>query len=171
MTPNEMLTTEPHMSAEDRNLRDSYVGEYLRDSDWQAAALRLGYTEGTALEFAKQMSDCPYVRRKISDATAPSWIRPPTEEDKDPYAHDPANIEKQVISTLMREMHAKGAGSSQTGRITAAKELARIYKLGETEDTTQIVKSVMIVPAIGSVDEWEKAAKDQQAQLKEDVKK
>ncbi len=172
MNANELLTTEPHMAEDERQLRDRYIHEYLRDSDWSAAALRMGYTQETCLEFAKQMSDCPYVRRKISEATAPSWIRATPESDAaNPYTQDPEHIQQQVISTLMREMHAKGGGSSQVGRIAAAKELARIYKMGEIEDKSKVIQSVMIVPAMGNVDDWEKQAKAQQAKLKEDVKK
>lgn len=172
MNANELLTTEPHMSPEEKALRDAFVLQYLRDSDWQNAALRMGYTQETCLEFARQMSDCPYVRRAIADATAPDWLKPDPEADKlNKFSEDPEVLQRQVIATLQREMHARGAGSSQQGRIAAAKELARIYKMGETEDTTKVVQSVMVVPQIGSVDDWEKAAKDQQAKLKEEVKK
>lgn len=172
MDANELLTCEPHLTTEDKALRDRYVSEYLKDYNNLNAAVRMNYTEENAVEFAKLMAQDPYVQRQITEANQSrcTWIGAPTETASD-YGHDDDADKRRIVNRLFEEAYAHGAGSSQTGRVSALKELARIYRLGEREEQAdQVVTNVMIVPGIASVDEWEQMAKDSQAKLKEQVK-
>lgn len=77
-----------------------------------------------------------------------------------------------ILMGLKREANdfKSGTGSS---RVTAWTQLAKVYSmLVEKVEVTELLSGgVMLVPALPTPDAWEKAAAQQQQDLKEDVRK
>lgn len=172
MTLDDILSSDPHMTKEEKSLRDRFVDEYLKDYSQLNAALRMNYDQEEAVEFAKQIYTDPYVQRSIAEAQTKrcNWLNP-SKDNLPQYGVDPEHDKQRIVNRLFEESYAKGAGTSQQGRVSALKELARIYGLGEAEkETATITTNVMVVPAVPSVDDWGKMAQESQEQLKKQVK-
>ncbi len=57
----------PELTPVEKQLRDQFVTEYLRDSDRVQAAIRCGFGRGYAEQYAEQFWYEPYVQRAIAD--------------------------------------------------------------------------------------------------------
>ncbi|ANO57530.1 hypothetical protein [Vibrio phage vB_VhaS-tm] len=175
---NDFLTGEVSYTQADKELRDRFINEYLRDYNSYAACVRIGFMDEMALETAKQFMEEPYVRRGIADAEAQRAKHLQSEQDDDLSTlpegfipHDMETDKQRIVSGLFREAFYKGPGASHASRVSALGKLADIYKLTKEEQTDdKVASNVMVVPAIGSVDAWEEQASKQQAELKQTVK-
>lgn len=175
---NDMLKGEVSYSQEDKEFRNRFVQEYLRDYSSYAACVRMGLMDDVALEQAKEFMGCPYVLKLLADAEAARAEHLRTEDSRnlhilpDDFApHDMDTDRQRIVSALFREAFYKGPGSSHSSRVAALGKLSDIYKLTKEESKQGgISTNVMVVPAMGSVDGWEAAAADQQSELKRTVK-
>lgn len=175
---NNFLTGEVSYTHADKQLRDRFISEYLRDYNSYAACVRLGFMDEMALQMAKEIMEEPYVRRGIADAEAQRAKHLQTERNDDLSTlpegfvpHDMETDKQRIVSGLFREAFYKGPGASHASRVSALGKLADIYKLTKEETTEdKVVSNVMVVPAIGSVSAWEEQASVQQAELKRTVK-
>ena len=175
--PNRFVTGEVSYSQSDKELRDKFIAEYLRDYNSYAACVRLGYVDEIALEQAQIMMEEPYVKRGIADAEAARAVHLST-RDKDDLSnlpdgfkpHDEETDKQRIVSGLFREAFFKGPGSAHSSRVAALTALAKIYKLDKEEKTnSEVSNRVMVVPAVGTVEQWEQAASAQQTELKKRV--
>lgn len=158
------LVMQSALSPVEKDLRDKFVTQYLVDYDAWAATIRCGFLRSVAVEYAGQLMQDPYVQRELA--------RKQLEESADPKAT--AKLKKrQTEAALLREAHYKGVGSSHAARVSALAKLCNIYDMdGATKITANVVHrgGVMLVPAIASVDEWEKAAASSQDKLIQDAR-
>lgn len=175
--PNSFINSEVSYSKSDKELRDKFIAEYLRDYNSYAACVRIGYMDEVALETAKHFMEEPYVKCGIADAEASRAKHLRSTEDKDLsqlptnfVPHDEETDKQRIVSGLFREAFYKGPGATHNSRVSALSTLAKIYKLDKQEEKdTGIKTNVMVVPAVGTVDDWEKMAANQQAELKKQV--
>jgi len=140
------------MPASEKTLRDNFVTEYLKDHDAWAAAVRVGYLHNVAHEYASFLMQEPYVQREIYRRQAELASNPKESEKHERH---------MIKQWLIEQARYKGPGSSHSARVSALAKLCNILDM----DGTAKVKSevthkggVMLVPAIASVDEWEKQA-------------
>lgn len=150
----------PELTFREKALRDKFVAQYLEDYNPIAAAMRVGYPKGYAKEIAARFMEEPYVVRKIQEV------------EKTPAEEDPEIVKKRIHASLMREAHYHGAGSSQAARVAALSKLAQMHGMDaprRTEitgaDGAPLGEGVFAIPGIISVEDWEKLAEAQQAEL------
>ncbi len=147
------------LSSKEKELRDKFVDEYLLDFDQTAAAIRVGFSASFAQTYAEKFMTEPYVRQRIAAMQTAM-----AEDDKLEVELD----RRRIRAALMREAHYRGPGSSHAARVSALAKLASIRDM----DAPTKIKSdltmrggVMMVPAIASLEEWEKAAQASQGDL------
>jgi len=56
----------PELTPREKDLRDRFVTEYLKDSDYVKAAIRVGFGPSFAAEYATKFSAEPYVQQEIA---------------------------------------------------------------------------------------------------------
>lgn len=101
------------LTKQERTLRQRFVEEYLADYDAIAAAIRLGYQEAFAQQYAKQFLSEPYTLRLIKEKEAEFGIL--TEEDQH---------RRKIVAGLYREAYNRfNTGSA---RVAALTQLAKI---------------------------------------------
>lgn len=109
---------ELYMSNREKDLCDRFVTEYLQDYDWYDAAVRVGYPEGYAKDYAMRFKENPYVQRRIAQA-------------KIAAPHDVEGVEteqrRKIINLLMKEANYHGPGSTHGGRVAALAKLTSIF--------------------------------------------
>jgi len=176
--PNSFINGEASYTKSDKELRDKFIVEYLRDYNSYAACVRIGYVDEVALETAKQFMEEPYVRRGITNAedARAKHLQASQEEDlvnlpPGFVPHNEDTDKQRIVSGLFREAFYKGPGATHNSRVSALTALAKIYKLDKEEkrDDDKLIPNVMVVPAVGSAEDWEKMAAGQQADLKKQV--
>lgn len=101
------------LTKQEKALRQRFVAEYLADYDAFAAAIRLGYQEAFAQQYAKQFLTEPYTLKLIKEKEAEFGIL--TEEDQH---------RKKIVSGLYREAHSRF--NSGSARVAALTQLAKI---------------------------------------------
>ena len=101
------------LTKQEKALRQRFVAEYLADYDAFAAAIRLGYQEAFAQQYAKQFLTEPYTLKLIKEKEAKFGIL--TEEDQH---------RKKIVSGLYREAHSRF--NSGSARVAALTQLAKI---------------------------------------------
>lgn len=101
------------LTKQERALRQRFVEEYLADYDAFAAAIRLGYQEAFAQQYAKQFLTEPYTLKLIKEKEAEFGIL--TEEDQH---------RKKIVAGLYREAHSRF--NSGAARVAALTQLAKI---------------------------------------------
>ena len=80
---------------------------------------------------------------------------------------------ERILLGLLQEANYHGVGSSHSARVAAWAKLAKIMGMElepKDEDAKKIAGGVMLVPFVGGIEQWESAARGQQAQLKADVR-
>ena len=118
------------LTKQEKALRQRFVAEYLADYDSVGAAIRLGYQEAFAQQYAKQFLAEPYTLKLIKEREAEFGIL--TEEDQH---------RKKIVAGLYREAHSRV--NSGSARVAALTQLAKVIgieapvksevKLTETE--------------------------------------
>jgi hypothetical protein len=101
------------LTKQEKALRQRFVAEYLADYDAFAAAIRLGYQEAFAQQYAKQFLTEPYTLKLIREGEAEFGIL--TEEDQH---------RKKIVAGLYREAHSRF--NSGSARVAALTQLAKI---------------------------------------------
>lgn len=101
------------LTKQERTLRQRFVEEYLADYDPVAAAIRLGYQEAFAQQYAKQFLSEPYTLRLIKEKEAEFGIL--TEEDQH---------RRRIVAGLYREAYSRF--NSGSARVAALTQLAKI---------------------------------------------
>lgn len=101
------------LTKQEKALRQRFVAEYLADYDSVGAAIRLGYQEAFAQQYAKQFLAEPYTLKLIKEKEAEFGIL--TEEDQH---------RKKIVAGLYREAHSRF--NSGSARVAALTQLAKI---------------------------------------------
>lgn len=101
------------LTKQEKALRQRFVAEYLEDYDAIGAAIRLGYQEAFAQQYAKQFLTEPYTLKLIKEKEAEFGIL--TEEDQH---------RKKIVAGLYREAHSRF--NSGAARVAALTQLAKI---------------------------------------------
>ena len=124
------------LTKQERALRQRFVEEYLTDYDAFAAAIRLGYQEAFAQQYAKQFLTEPYTLKLIKEKEAEFGIL--TEEDQH---------RKKIVAGLYREAHSRF--NSGSARVAALTQLAKIIGIEAPVKTEQQVKLTTDSPELG----------------------
>lgn len=101
------------LTKQEQKIRQLFVDEYLVDYDDVGAAIRLGYQEAFAQQYAKQFLSEPYTLKLIKEKEAEFGVL--TEEDQH---------RKKIVSGLYREAYSRA--NSGSARVAALAQLARI---------------------------------------------
>lgn len=158
---------EGDLSLEERQLRDAVVKEYLFDKSWTKACKRLGMNSAMAQDYAVRFAQDSYVQHKLKQ-----------EEERialTPAANKPNELaleRERVIQALKDEAYYHGPGSSHGARVSALKQLCAVYGMEAPRQTKLDVgvhSGVMLVPAVGTNEEWEAAARAAQEALQQET--
>lgn len=172
-----LMTGSNYMDPSEKRELDAFIAEYMKDYDSYRATLRLNYDPEVALERAKQFWDHPYVQQCITEIQENRSALWKQNEQRDlsripeDFVPSDEDLDKQrIVSALFREAFYRGPGSTHSARVAALSKLSAIYKLEHEKPPEADGRSVMVVPATGNLDEWEKGAAKQQEKLKQEVK-
>lgn len=124
------------LTKQERALRQRFVEQYLVDYDAYSAAIRLGYQEAFAQQYAKQFMSEPYTLNRIAEREAEMGIL--TEEDQH---------RKKIVAGLYREAHSRF--NSGSARVAALTQLAKIIGIEAPVKTEQQVKLTTDSPQLG----------------------
>lgn len=150
------------LNEREQALRDTFVAEYLVDYSAIRAAMRCGFPEEFAREWAPRLMSESYVQLKLKElALTPG----------DPKAEEDFN-KQRIKQQLLREAHYYGPGSSHAARVSALKALTELYGMEAPKKTEALVKhqgGVMRAPGIAQLDSWESSAGESQDALVRDA--
>lgn len=149
------------LSDEDRELRDLFVKEFLKDHDYKNAAIRVGFLPAFADQYAAQFASDPYVKKQIDF----EMTRELSDEEKAEYDR---MMKRRIDAQLMRQAMYKGPGASHGARVSALSKLASIYGMDaptKVEQTVQHKGGVMVIPTAASLTDWEAEATVSQQKL------
>ena len=124
------------LTKQEKALRQRFVAEYLADYDAIGAAIRLGYQEAFAQQYAKQFLTEPYTLKLVKEKEAEFGIL--TEEDQH---------RKKIVAGLYREAHSRF--NSGSARVAALTQLAKIIGIEAPVKTEQQVKLTTDSPELG----------------------
>lgn len=155
----------PILNYRERALRDLFVNEYLVDYDQHAAAVRCGYAEPYAREYAGKLMNEPYVRQKIKEMEVL-----PTEDD------NPEKMKNYVVVGLRREANYRGTGASPSARVAALAKISSIYGLDAPSKSKheltgadgQALAGMIVIPGLMNAEQWAIEAERQQTELVKD---
>lgn len=148
----------PELSDSEKEVRRSFVHEYLKDYDALNACLRLGYHGAFARTFARRFMEEGYVRSYIIEVERSNK----TEKER----ADSRISDMELILSTLRDVMIHG---SPAARVRAASEMANAYNLAESmKQNSAAASGVMVVPGISSISEWEQAAIASQSSLMSD---
>lgn len=145
-------------------LHDLFISEYLIDFNATDAAQRCGFAREFAIEYGQRLMASSYVMRRIKELQLM----------KVDEAVDSEFNKTRIKSALIREAHYHGPGSSQSARVAALTQLAKLYGMEapkKSESTVTHRGGVMAVPCIAKLDEWEAVAEKSQKELISDARK
>jgi len=153
------LLMQQTLSPHEKELRDTFVKEYLKDYNVYDAAIRVGYIKEIAAQYGAQLIQDTYVQREIARLQV---IRPTNQKEQD-------LIDIHMVrQRLWMEGCRTGPGTSHAARVMALSQLKNLLGADGTKKVQKTVThrgGVMMVPAIANVDEWEKAASKSQDKL------
>ncbi len=124
------------LTKQEKALRQRFVAEYLADYDSVGAAIRLGYQEAFAQQYAKQFLTEPYTLKLIREKEAEFGIL--TEDDQH---------RKKIVAGLYREAHSRF--NSGSARVAALTQLAKIIGIEAPVKTQQEVRVTTDSPELG----------------------
>lgn len=119
MIPRELAADE--LSDFEKQLREKFVTEYMRDFNEVNACVRMGYHISYAVEFGQRYMSEPYVLNLIADRKAKSDEAPDSEKERD----------RVLIMQTLRRACQTGQTATQ---VQAAKILANLHGLDAIED-------------------------------------
>lgn len=138
---------------------DRFVEQYMIDRDPVAAAIRAGVAAINVKARVKSWMNDPTIRLKIQAATDASDIE--------------TMVSPQRIMAGFMEV-AFDVSAPSAARNAALRELAvlrKMYPKKDDDSGKKYSRNVMFVPATPALADWEKASMEQQAKLREDVRK
>lgn len=173
--------TEENLTPAMKHRRDVFIREYIRDFNGAQAWLRMKaevdpedahkhYSPAQAAEHAYQLKNEPYVAKRIAELVD---------------SLEAANMisQQRVLAMLIRDAELQGIGAKHAARVSAQKVLVDVLGMSSQAKAAAARTEgaggaggprggVMVVPAVaGTADEWEAAAAEAQAKLKEEVRK
>lgn len=158
---------EANLSADEIAIRDSVVKEYMFDYSWINACKRIGMNAAMAFDYAARFEQDGYCQKRIKELQAEKAKSGTSTRKQE------EEIERQrIIEGLKFESTYRGPGSSQSARVAAYKQLCSIYGFEAPKQQkveVGVSSGVMLVPMVGSMDDWEKAANASQTKLQEDT--
>ncbi|MCP5006381.1 MAG: hypothetical protein GY941_20950 [Planctomycetes bacterium] len=163
--PHQNLITEEfraeELDAAEREVRDAFIAEFMRDYDPVDACIRIGFLPTLANEFAAQFMSEGYVLRAVLRAQAA-----PINEDQKEV------MRAQVVHALWKEANSAGRASE---RIASLGHLSKILSLDPStqpkgSNAALPAGGVMVVPAMTDPDTWSAMARESQRKLKETVR-
>lgn len=155
--PNEAPVA-PELKPREKALRDLFVSEYLVDYDQVAAAMRCGFNKQFAVEYSSRFMEEAYVQLRINE------VRFMKTDDKLTEDYN----KQRILTSLMKEAHNHGPGSTHAGRVAALGKLAVMYGMEQAKKADLTVThrgGVMAVPGIAKLDDWEQMASASQDEL------
>jgi hypothetical protein len=153
------LVMQQELTPVEKQLRDNFVTEYLKDYDAWKAAVRIGYLRTVAHEYASFLMQEPYVQREIARRQAE---HAPNQKENEKHERH------MVKQWLIEQARYQGPGSSHSARVSALAKLCNILDMdGTTKVKADVMHKggVMMVPAIASLEDWEKQAAKSQDEL------
>lgn len=144
------------LTAIEKQWRDRFVAEYIKDFNATQAMIRCGHTNpNTARTQGSLMLREPYVARKVDDFVRKVEV-------------DAVVTRQQVMSALWKE--ANNGANFEGVRVTALSKIATMLGMDKApkpadEEKGTVAKGVMLVPIINVAD-WQAAAMQTQADLK-----
>ena len=154
---------EAELTEKEFALRVEFVRFYVRSRDPRKACLSLGFMEAYASDWAIQFMNEGVVQRLIQAEDA----REDTPE---------ASVARKRMYRAMMEDAAmdRGPGSSHGARVSAITQLMKIEGM-DYEAPAETTKGgpaggVMLVPALGTADDWCSVAMQSQHRLKQTVR-
>lgn len=132
-----------------------FVDEFMIDRDPSAAALRAGVARINVKRRVVEWMGKPEIMRAIQMAT------------------DSADVDKMISPQRIMAGFIDVAfdrNAAPAARNTALRELAAIKKMYGEDDKDKKGSGVVLIPVAGSLSEWQTAAAESQAKLKEDVR-
>lgn len=128
-----------------------FVDEYLFDRDIILAAIRCGFSHEMAKKHAWDLYHLSYTQALLKERTNPTG----TEEDID-------ESDRKLVRDALRFMTLREFPASQVAAVT---KLATVLGMNTPKPGAAGAGSVMTVPGIADVDEWEQVAMNSQAEL------
>lgn len=152
------------LNDDEKLIRDAFVHEYMRDGDPVSACIRCGYDKAYAEEVVKGFMSESYTLRVLATAMELS----PT-------------IERQgeIVNMIMNRLFLESGNIfvPAQSRVQAANHLSKMlgsdspHNAPKLDDNGEIPKGgVMVVPPIGSSEDWEQTSRESQKKLKADVR-
>lgn len=150
----------------DKIKAQAFAKAYLVDFDGFNALVRIGEADETTDRVVISRKAGDYLRNPIVLQTLQAFISR-VESDK-------LVSRERILMGLLEEACYHGPGSSASARVAAWGKLAKLMGMElPPEDLDAKARArggVMLVPFAGGIEEWERAAIGQQAQLKADVR-
>lgn len=147
---------EPVASKDDLDTAElRFIDEFLIDRDPLAAGLRAGVSRLNLKRRVKAWMDDPRIVRAIQLKT------------------DTTDLEKMISPQRIMAGFidvAFNKDAPPAARNTALREMASMKKMYGDEDKDNKGSGVIMVPMVGSLDEWNRLAMQAQQKLKEDVR-
>lgn len=155
------------LTQDQMNIREQVVREYLYDFSWTKACLRCGFRSEFAADTAKRFSEDPYCVWRVKELARQMGLNPNPEQKAATLEMDKVDI----ITSLKKEAHYYGPGSSQAARVSALGKLAQLLGMEPPKAVKAEVTSpgVMVVPGIATIDAWEAVAEEAQKKLQDDT--
>lgn len=152
------VAMEPELTEQERAVRDRFVEEYLVDYSPVRAARRVGFSSSFAKEYAERFMQESYVARKIEE------LKHKNVDEADREEYD----KRRIRERLMHIAHDHFAPPSAA--VAALSKLMSLYGMDAPTRIKQDIEhrgGVMMVPAIASLDDWERTAMALQQKLAE----
>jgi hypothetical protein len=138
--------------------REAFVTEFVKDFHQTKAALRMGISAESAAARASQLMREPEVQKLIR-------------KHLDEMKAEAFYTRERILAHLWEQANYYGPDSSHAARVKAATELARLRGLDLPQKVEVSGSGVMLVPALGTPEDWGKAASAAQEKLKQEVRK
>lgn len=158
---------EEELSADDIELYDHAVREYLYDRNWVNTCKRMGMSSTLAHEYATRFAQNSYVQKCLRREEEKIAASPETTTKV-----DVEQKRQRIIAQLEEQSIYNGPGSSHAARVAALKQLCSIYGFEapkQTQVAVGVSSGVMLVPAMASLADWEASAKAAQEKLQEET--
>lgn len=152
--------TEANISLKRRTFLDAFTREYLHDFNAGMAYIRAGGAPSHATTGGQEALRSAYVQEQLKRVT-------------DLLEEEELLTRKDILLGLKREAHYTGMDSSQSARVRAWSQLAKIKGMEVQKTETKVTHQggIMLVPMVRDVTDWETQAADAQKQLKHEVRK
>lgn len=121
------------LTKQERELRKRFVEEYVVDYNAVDAAIRIGFNEQFAVQYAKKFLSEPYTLKLIKE-----------QEEELGQTTDEERHRKRVIAGLYREAHSRFNNGS--AKVAAFTQIAKIVGIEAP------VKTQQLLPQVGQID-------------------